>query len=128
MPRHVKLLLVALRALAGATLLVGLLIWTGRPVPWTSVHMGLGVLLGLTLIVLGVVVTRLTGRMSATLIAVGWTVLLIAYGVAHARLWPGDSHWIAQLLHVLIGLATLGVAERMVRGVPAVVATPHQGG
>ena len=117
MPRHLKLLLIAIRATAVLTLLLGIVIWTGRRVPWTSAHMGLGVLVGILLIAIGVAVTRSTGRIGATLIAVAWLVILVAYGIGHTRVLPGDAHWVAQVVHVLLGLATIGVAERMARRV-----------
>ncbi|HKH90553.1 MAG TPA: hypothetical protein VKA54_02055 [Gemmatimonadaceae bacterium] len=113
MPTLLKPLLIALRATAVVALLLGILVWTGRPLPWRSVHMGVGLLLGVLLLALSVVVVRATGRASAVVIALVWTVLLVAYGIGHASLWPGSMHWIAQVLHLLVGLATLGIAERL---------------
>jgi len=116
MRRLLTLLRLLTRATAVLLLLVGLALWAGHPAPWRSVHLALGGVLAATLLALGVVAARATGRGSALLIAVLWTALLAGYGLGHARLWPGGAHWLAQVLHVLIGLATIGVAERLAAG------------
>ena len=104
------------RATAVALLLIGIALWLGYAVPWRGVHLGLGVLLAAAVLALGAVVARTTGRLGALAAAVAWVALLVGYGIVHPRLWPGGAHWIAQLLHVLIGLATVGLTERLAAG------------
>lgn len=113
MPQSLRSLLFAMRALAAVLLLVGIAIWAGHYVPWRAVHAGLGALLGVLLLAEGIVAWRATERVGVIVLAAVWTAVLAGYGFAHARLWPGGAHWIAQMLHVLLGLATLGVAERV---------------
>jgi ABC-type multidrug transport system permease subunit len=33
------------------------------------------------------------------------------FGMIHGTLLPGDLHWIIQVLHVLIGIAAIGLGE-----------------
>ena len=111
MPPVLRPLLVALRGLAVLQLSLGGALWAGYAGPWRTLHLGLGVGLGLALLALGATVTAVARRPGALLIVGAWTVLLVAYGVGHARLLPGSAHWVAQVAHVLLGLATLGLAE-----------------
>jgi hypothetical protein len=111
MSRPRRMLLRALRAVVVAQVLLGLLLWAGFVVPWRSVHLGLA--LGALLLAVGAAAARAAGRATAAVAAGAWTALLVGYGVAHPGLWPGRLHWVAQVVHVLIGLATLGVAERL---------------
>lgn len=116
MQRLLHALRIATRATAVALLLVGLPVWAGQPGPWRGLHLALGAVLAAVLLTLGGVAVRATRRAGPLLVAVAWTALLVGYGLAHGRLWPGGAHWVAQLLHVLIGLATIGVAERVAAG------------
>jgi hypothetical protein len=111
MPASLKPLLLAMRVTAVVALLLGIIVWTGRSLPWRHIHMATGLLLGLLLLAVGFVVMRATGRAGALLAALAWTVFLATFGVAHEGLWLGSTHWVAQLLHLLSGLATLGIAE-----------------
>jgi len=113
MSRPLSSLLTALRLLAVTQLALGIIVWTGRPVPWRGVHIGLGVAFAGLVVVLGALVARATGRVGALLASLAWTAFLVAFGISHQRVWPGSAHWVAQALHLLIGLATLGVAERL---------------
>ena len=116
MPPMLRTLRLTVRALAGALLLVGLLIWLGYAAPWRAVHQTLGLLLAIAVIAIGVVSARATRRASPLVVTVLWTVIVVAYGIAQARLLPGSAHWVAQLVHVFTGLATIGVAERVAAG------------
>ena len=111
MPASLKPLLLAMRATTVVALLLGIVVWTGRSVPWRNVHLATGLLLGVLLLAIGFVVMRASGRASALLFAIAWTAFLATFGIAHEGLWLGSTHWVAQLLHLLTGLATLGIAE-----------------
>ena len=128
MLRFLHPLRIAVRVLATLLLVVGILIWTGRVDPWRSLHQSLGGLLALALLGVGIAGTQATRRAGPLVMAILWAVLLMGYGIAHARLWPGDMHWVAQALHVLIGLATVGMAEgmaaRAARATGTATATP----
>lgn len=119
------MLLNTVRVLALAQAGLGVWLWLGRHTTGVRpVHLALGALLGLALLALGATTSRRTGRAGAVLGAAGWTALLVAYGVGHPRLLPGDAHWLAQLLHLATGLATVGVAARVAGGASRTAAPP----
>lgn len=107
-------LVLALRVLTVTQLALGGALWAGAAGAWRPLHLGLGGALGLTLVALGAAVSATTRRPGALLLARAWTALLVAYGIGHVRLRPGGGHGTVQVAHLLIGLATLGIAERVV--------------
>lgn len=108
-----------IRALGVLQLLLGIAIWTGAAVPWRGVHIMTGLLFAATFVAIGAVTARLAGRVLPLAAALGWIAIVVAYAFAHARLLPGDAHWVAQLVHVVIGLATIGIAEKVAAPVRA---------
>jgi hypothetical protein len=93
-------------------LMLGLLIWT-EPAMATLInwHMLLGMIFVVSLWVLAAVSTRagVPGGLAAG-VAVGGVVVLVL-GVTQTNLLPGSSHWVIQVVHVLIGMGAVGSGE-----------------
>lgn len=113
MQRTLAFLQRALRALSVIQLLLGLAVWSGAAVPWRGVHVTTGLLFAATFVGVGAVAARRDGRALPLVAALAWIAFVVAYAFSHARLLPGDGHWVAQLVHVAIGFATVGIAERI---------------
>ena len=97
-------------------LILGLLIWTEGMAGLIGIHMLLGVILVISLIVVGVIALM---RKAPPGMAVGLIVLALIvgwFGMAQTSILPGPNHWIVQVVHLLLGLAAVGMAE-MVGGV-----------
>jgi len=118
-----KPLLLALRitlGLSGILLLVlGLLFWTGHALALIPVHMLLGGLLVLILWLL--LFLGLRARVAAAYLA---AVLVISLalpllGMTQTALLPGPWHWTVQLLHLLIGVAAMGLGQRLIKRLAA---------
>ena len=54
-------------------------------------------------------------RMAEGLVALGiaWGLIVVALGMTQNQLLPGDFHWVIKVLHLLVGIAALGIAERL---------------
>lgn len=95
-------------------LLLGLLIWTepnaGQFVP---IHMLLGVVLVISVWVMSGVSLRAGAPVgfAGGLAVLGLLVLWL--GLQQRSLMPGSSHWVIQVIHLLLGLAAVGVAEAL---------------
>ena len=52
---------------------------------------------------------------SLGLVALGiaWGLIVVALGMTQNRLLPGDAHWVIKVLHLLVGIGALGIAERL---------------
>lgn len=93
------------------SLILGLLFWTGDALALISVHMLLGVLLVLALWLLAATASQL-GTPPGLSIGAGVLGLLVAVvGFGQLSWLPGGAHWIIQVLHLLLGVGAVGIAE-----------------
>jgi hypothetical protein len=109
-----------LRLAALLALILGILFWINvipgaedLRNPWTSVHMLLGIIVTLCLLILGsLMITTRGGNAGLGLGAIILGILVVALGVSQTRLLISPSvHWIVQVVHLLFGLAAIGLGE-----------------
>src|SRR5215472_13513722 len=96
-------------------LVLGIAFWTGHGLSLIPLHMAVGVVL-----VLGLWITSglaAVARAPAGMVAAGfiWGIVVIAFGMNQLSILPGPSHWIIQVLHLLVGMAAVGLNERLAR-------------
>ena len=106
---------------------LGLLFWTGNALALVPVHMLVGLLLVLllwALAALGAVAGVHPGRVA---LAAVWGLIVPALGVTQSGLLAGDFHWVIQVLHLLVGLAAIGMAEGLARRITARVPAGRTG-
>lgn len=108
-----------LRMLAGVAGLVlialGVIFWTGNALQLAGLHELIGYVLVASMWVLALL-ALLGGRSPAlAVLAILWGLLMPVLGLAQDRLLAGDMHWIIQLLHLLVGLAAIGIAQSLAR-------------
>ncbi len=107
----------ALRMLVRAAGLVmvtlGVLFWTGNARGLIPVHMLVGVVLVLALWSLALLAARAGVSPGYVAFVFLWGLLVPTLGVTQDRLVPGSSHWLVQVLHLLVGLAAIGQAENL---------------
>ena len=101
--------------IAGVLLLLsGLLFWTGdAPLSLVPAHMLLGVILVLALLLLAWLASQ-NGAPAG--LAAGSAVLalvVLALGWTQTSLLPGGAHWIVQAVHLLLGMAAVGMGETL---------------
>ena len=106
-----------IRLLAVVQLVLGLLFWAGNAYSFVQLHMLSGVLLVLGVWVQAVLALRAGLRPAVPGVAIVWGVLVVGLGVTQTSLLPGDLHWLIRLLHLLVGLAAVAMAEIMARGI-----------
>jgi hypothetical protein len=94
-------------------LLLGLGLWKGAWFNLLAVHQGLGLLMGAALIWLAVL--GWSRRVSPVLLGLALLCGLAvpALGYSQQRLLPGQSHWITEVLHLVLGLGAIALAELM---------------
>jgi hypothetical protein len=122
MRRVIIVLRWVIRTCAIVQVTLGSLFWTGNAATLIPLHMLTGLLLVLGLwaqAALGARAGLATGILG---VALGWGALVVAVGLTQDSLLPGDAHCVIQVLHLLIGLAAVGLAEaiaaRSLRQVP----------
>jgi hypothetical protein len=101
------------RVVGAIMIVLGLSFWTGNLLRLIPIHMLLGITIVLalwTLAVLGVL-----ARVPVGLVVVGfiWGLITPILGVTQDNLVPGSAHWVIQLLHLLVGLGAIGLANNL---------------
>jgi hypothetical protein len=92
-------------------LLLGIWIWTGRGDQVVPIHMLLGFLLVLGLWTLAFLAARARVATGLAALAFGWGLLAPWLGLTQENLVTGDLHWVIQVVHLLVGLGAIGIAE-----------------
>src|SRR5437660_9107892 len=106
----VRITVNVLRIAALLALILGIIFWTtptrGVLVP---IHMLLGIIVTLTLWILGGVMTTVKGGIGLGIGAIVLGLLVVFIGVTQTQLIPGSLHWIIQVIDLLIGLSAIGI-------------------
>ena len=103
------------RVLGVIQIVLGVLFWTGNTLTLVPVHMLAGLLIVLVLWVLAALALWTRAAVGLGALALLWGLVVVALGVTQTGLVPGDLHWLVQVAHLLVGLAALGLAERLSR-------------
>ena len=94
-------------------ILLGLAFWTGNALGLVDLHQLLGILLVLALWTQAALAQRagVPAGMVAGAAVLGLLVVIV--GLAQQSLLPGSAHWVIQVIHLLLGLGLLGLAENL---------------
>jgi hypothetical protein len=94
-------------------LLLGLAFWTGNALGLVDLHQLLGILLVLALWTLAALAHRagVPVGMVAGAAVLGLVVVII--GLTQRELLPGSAHWVIQVIHLLLGIGLLGLADNL---------------
>ena len=93
-------------------LVLGLLFWTGAALNLVSMHMLLGLLAVGALLVIGIGQALAKGgswTLAICTLVVG--ALMIAIGMNQASLMVGELHWVIRVIHLVLGLLTIGLGH-----------------
>ncbi|HYT27611.1 MAG TPA: hypothetical protein VEL72_01230 [Ktedonobacteraceae bacterium] len=107
-----------LRVCGLIALLLGITFWINLPddalIP---IHMLLGILVVLSLWMLGIIMaTARGGNIALGVGAIIWGALVLSLGLTQTRLLIDPSvHWIIQVLHLLLGMGAIALGETIAR-------------
>ena len=100
-------------------IVLGILFWTGHARSWIPIHMLLGLVFVIALWVLAGIGARARAGAGFVTLVVIWGIIVLALGMTQTRLLPGSAHWVIRLLHLLVGLAAMGLGESMAARIKA---------
>lgn len=92
-------------------IVLGVLFWTGHALTLIPVHTQLGFVLVLSLWALAVLGAWAGVSPAPVALAFVWGLLVPVVGMTQDRLLVGDAHWVIRVLHLLISLGAMGLAE-----------------
>ena len=91
-------------------LVLGIVLWTGSAAQ-LKLHIATGFVMTLTLLLLGLMGFFARIKPVMPIVAIAWAVLLPYIGFAQLKLFPGSNHVVIQVVHLLIGVCAIGIAE-----------------
>jgi hypothetical protein len=102
-----------IRVVGVVQILLGLAFWTGNLLGLVDLHQLLGILLVLGLWTLAALAARagVPAGMVAGAVVLGLIVPIV--GLTQRELLPGSAHWVIQVVHLLLGLGLLGMADSL---------------
>ena len=95
--------------LAGlGALALGLLFWIAQ-IDFISVHMLFGLIVALSLVILGIVAVFTRGMRLLGAVGIVYALIVSVFGLRQATLLVGSMHWLIQTAHLLVGLGALAL-------------------
>jgi hypothetical protein len=119
------ILVLLVRIEAPIIITLGLLFWTGNADALIPVHMLLGIVLVLALWTLCVVAAVAGVNLGLVAVAALWGVVVPLLGIMQDRLLPGPAHWVIQVLHLLVGITAIALANVLGLRIRRRLTIPH---
>jgi hypothetical protein len=94
-------------------IVLGSLFWGDKAKSLVPVHVTSGIILVISLWALAVAAYRAGVERGFVAFAAVWGVLVIGFGASQTKMLHGSAHWIIQVVHLLIGLAAVALAEQL---------------
>ena len=107
----VRISLMVLRIAVLFNLITGIIFWTGNADPLQIVHILVGIIAVLALWTLGIIQGLRGGNYGLTAAAIVVGLLLALVGLFQKGWLTGSTHWIIQVIHLLLGIAAIGLGE-----------------
>jgi hypothetical protein len=102
-----------IRAVWLVQLALGLLFWTGNATGLVDLHQLLGILLVLALWTQAALAARAGVEPRLVAVAAVWGLLVPIVGLTQTNLLTGSLHWLIQVIHLLLGIGLIALAERL---------------
>lgn len=93
-------------------LILGIILWTGS-LGVLKIHILAGFILSLTMLLIGIVGFLSRVKPALPIVAIFWALLLPYVGFVQLRPLPGAGRIIIQVIHLLIGVGAIGIAEAL---------------
>ncbi len=97
--------------------ILGVTFWTGNADSLIPVHMALGTALVLCLWALAGLGAAARIPVVLVLAGFGWGALTVIYGMTQELVLAGALHWIAQVLHLTVGVVAVLLAALIARSI-----------
>lgn len=107
----VRITSMTLRIAGVLALILGIIFWTGTAKSLVNIHMLLGIIVTLCLWILGGVIATTRGGIGLGIGAIVLGLIVAGFGMSQKTILVGSSHWIIQVIHLLLGLAAIGLGE-----------------
>ena len=103
---------IVLRLCGALAVILGILFWSGNALNLIPIHMLLGLLVVLSLWIVGIGQAFSSGgswSLAGGALLLG--LLVIVVGVRQSALLVGPFHWVIQVVHLLLGILAVGIGQ-----------------
>jgi hypothetical protein len=103
---------IVLRLCGALAVILGLLFWSGNALNLIAIHMLLGLLVVLSLWIVGIGQTFSSAGswpLAGSALLLG--MLVIVVGMRQSSLLVGPFHWVIQVVHLLLGILAVGIGQ-----------------
>jgi hypothetical protein len=103
---------IVLRLCGALALILGILFWSGNTLNLIPIHMLLGLLVVLSLWIVGIGQAFSSGGswpLAGGALLLG--LLVIVVGMTQSSLLVGPFHWVIQVVHLLLGILAVGIGQ-----------------
>ena len=108
----VRIASIVLRVSGALAVILGILFWSGNALNLLPIHMLLGLLVVLSLWIVGI--GQAFSRGGNWPLAIGALLLgllVIVVGMTQSSLMVGTFHWVIQVVHLLLGILAVGIGQ-----------------
>ena len=106
-------LLMFMRAAAAVQVILGIGFWTGHWPGLVNIHMLIGVLFVLSSWGLSGIALSQRRAVGLAVFALLWGVVIAGLGMTQRDILVGDLHWVIRVVHLVVSLAAMPLAERL---------------
>jgi hypothetical protein len=108
----IRIASIVLRLCGALALILGLLFWSGNALNLIPIHMLLGILVVLSLWIVGVGQAFSNGgswSLAGGALLLG--LLVIVVGMTQTSLMVGSFHWVIEVVHLLLGVLAVAIGQ-----------------
>ena len=109
----IKLLAWFTRITGLIALILGFFLWQGRFPGTLRLHMTLGALVAAYLVMISLAAGFARVRPPMALVGLLWAAATVYVGMKQNIMMPGSSHWVIEVVHVLLGVGAIGLVEML---------------
>ncbi|MFL5626728.1 MAG: hypothetical protein ACJ788_14175 [Ktedonobacteraceae bacterium] len=113
--RVLNITIMVLRVAVLVALILGILFWVNTALNFIPVHMLIGIIVVLCLWIIGLTQGFMKGGsfpLAVLTFVLGLAVAIV--GLYQQQWLIGSAHWVIQVIHLLLGLSAIAVAEMIV--------------
>jgi hypothetical protein len=92
-------------------LILGMMFWADMAKALVPVHIVVGTVAAVSLLALAILAIRAKAPVPFAVLVGVWALVLPLFGSLQRQLLVGSSHWIIQVLHLLLGVGAMGMAS-----------------
>jgi hypothetical protein len=113
MRRPLAITRIVVLAIGVIQLLLGLALWSGKLDGLKPLHITIGSIFVIGLWVLAFLAARAGAKTVLVVLTVVWGLVVVGFGVSQEKILPDSGHWIIQVIHLILGIVALGLADRL---------------